>query len=207
MATKKRLSTSDKVSDFFQKNESFLSTLLGILVVVVIGVLVINYFRSSRTPKISDEGISEEIAMPSTTEGTPVVYEQNEQGQEVPKSLPQEYQVQTDESLWSIAQKKYGSGYNWVDIASANNLTSPDLLAVGQKLNLPKVAVKKPAIDVSQQPTITGSSYKVQENDSLWNISLMAYSDGYRWPQIAQANDLANPDLLEVGQALKLPRP
>ena len=32
--------------------------------------------------------------------------------------------VQKNQSLWMIAEQAYGSGYNWTDIAKANNLAS-----------------------------------------------------------------------------------
>ena len=47
--------------------------------------------------------------------------------------------VQKGESLWSIAEKKYNSGYNWVDIARANNLSDPSSIHAGDKLKLPSV--------------------------------------------------------------------
>lgn len=47
--------------------------------------------------------------------------------------------VQKGESLWVIAEKKYNSGYNWVDIARANNLSNPGQIHAGDKLRLPSV--------------------------------------------------------------------
>ncbi|MFA6007639.1 MAG: LysM peptidoglycan-binding domain-containing protein [Candidatus Shapirobacteria bacterium] len=46
----------------------------------------------------------------------------------------------------------------------------------------------------------------VQKNDSLWKIAVKTYNDGYKWTEIAKANNLKNPGILYVGQKLVLPR-
>ena len=48
------------------------------------------------------------------------------------------YTVQKDDSLWSIAVRAYGDGYQWVKIAKANNLANPDLIFSGNVLTLPR---------------------------------------------------------------------
>lgn len=74
-------------------------------------------------------------------------------------------------------------------------------------------AVVSPTIAPAQQmmqsdrPKITGGSYTVVEGDTLWDISIRAYGNGYRWVEIAQLNALPNPDLIYVGSVMKLPRP
>ncbi|MCC5828201.1 MAG: LysM peptidoglycan-binding domain-containing protein [Phycisphaeraceae bacterium] len=45
--------------------------------------------------------------------------------------------VQRGDTLWSIAVRHYGDGQRWRDIASANNITNPQSLRVGQVLQLP----------------------------------------------------------------------
>lgn len=54
---------------------------------------------------------------------------------------------------------------------------------------------------------ITGTSYTVVEGDNLWNIAVRAYGDGYRWVELAKANEIQNPDLIYPGDLLKLSRP
>ena len=46
--------------------------------------------------------------------------------------------VSKGESLWLIAEKLYGDGTKWVEIAKASNLRHPDLIEVGQELVLPQ---------------------------------------------------------------------
>lgn len=130
------------------------------------------------------------------------------------------YTVKAGDTLWSIAERHYKSGYNWVDIARANNLSKPGEIETNQKLKLPKVtaktqtteAPKKEVVQKEQKNTtiqgekITGNSYTVKKSDSLWKISIRAYGNGYKWPEIAKANKLANPHLIHPGNKLKIPR-
>jgi len=48
--------------------------------------------------------------------------------------------------------------------------------------------------------------YTVVAGDSLWNIAVREYGDGYAWTKIATANNLINPDLIHAGNVLRLPR-
>ena len=124
--------------------------------------------------------------------------------------------VKTGETLWSIAEKYYKSGYNWVDIARVNNLSNPDSIDAGMKLTIPNVEPKvatviapeanKGSPSVAGAEKITGTSYKVVKGDDLWDISVRAYGDGYNWVDIARVNNLSNPDIIHPGTVLKLPR-
>ncbi|MEK7534382.1 MAG: LysM peptidoglycan-binding domain-containing protein [Patescibacteria group bacterium] len=53
---------------------------------------------------------------------------------------------------------------------------------------------------------IIGDSYKVAKEDSLWDIAVRAYGDGYKWVEIAKQNNLENPDLIFSENVLKIPR-
>ena len=120
------------------------------------------------------------------------------------------YTVTSGDSLWTIAEKFYKSGYNWVDIASANKLSSPGVLNVGQKLTIPNVAPKLATVETINAtvfgPKIVGSTYTVQKGDHLWGIAVRAYGDGYKWTEIAKLNNITAPNVIEVGMVLKLPR-
>ena len=68
---------------------------------------------------------------------------------------------------------------------------------------LPSKASKK---IVSSQTTKTNShQYRVKSGDYLWKIAEHFYQSGYNWVDIARANKLANPDLLEIGMVLTIP--
>ena len=121
------------------------------------------------------------------------------------------YQVKEGDTLWLIAEKFYGSGFNMEDIMKANNLTSPDFIKEGQILIIPSVKPKSPTqgeINNHQTKKVeeTKNYYVVQPGDDLWQIALKNYGDGYAWPKIAHANKLSNPDIIEPGTKLIIPR-
>ena len=174
-----------------KKSEQTINTILGALVVIIIGVLIFNYLhsRSANNPE-SNLSVSEE-----------------QQGNQSLKELPQVHQVKTGERLWDIAIQYYGSGYNWVDIAKENNLANPNKILVGQELVIPKTEVRKPVVVAAKfgEP-ITGSTYTVVKGDHLWGIAVRAYGDGYKWTEITKANSLINPNIIHPGNVLTLPR-
>ena len=53
---------------------------------------------------------------------------------------------------------------------------------------------------------ISGGEYQIAKGDSLWEISVRAYGDGYRWMEIAKANSLESPGLIHPGNTLTIPR-
>lgn len=193
-------------------NESTISMILGAIVIVVVGLLVINYFRDldtgSTIPPIGTEDFEE-----STT-------------------LPSSYTVARGEDLWKIADNFYGTGYNWVDIASENDISDPNAIEEGQSLTIPDVAprfvedeeialviapeevesegveerVEPEVLVKTEKSPITGATYTVASGDTLWDIAVRAYGDGFRWVDIASANDLANPNLIHPGNVFTLPR-
>lgn len=48
------------------------------------------------------------------------------------------YTVQKGDSLWTIAIRSYGDGYQWTKIAKANNMTHPNVIHTGNVLSLPR---------------------------------------------------------------------
>lgn len=171
-------------------NESNISMVLGVLVIVVTGILVVNYFKNLKTGNLFKTGGEAASTVNVTGKHT----------------------VAKGESLWKIAQNYYGDGYKWVEIAKANNLKDAGKIEVGQELTLPdvkngpvvKAEVKSDTTSVSG--SITGATYKVVKGDSLWKISIRAYGDGFQWVKIARENKLSNPNLIHPGNLLALPR-
>ena len=197
----------DKIKAFLKSlrlNESSLSMVLGGLVVVVVGILVYNYFSSVNRGSME--------ASPSPEYQVSLV---EEAGELVPDQLPVTHKVTAGEHLWSIAEKYYHSGYNWVDIAKANGLLNANVVSEGQELTIPRIAVKQETVVEASAPTVTtapdmvtATNYTVLAGDSLWTISVRAYADGYQWTRVWQANSgvIVNPDWIEVGTKLTLPR-
>jgi len=187
----------DKIKDFFSQvklGESYTSLFLGAVVVVIALVLVFSFLRGRNLLK------------PGVTQPASTVNQQ----QTGNRPMPTTYTVQAGESLWTIAEKIYGSGYNWVDLAKTNNLTNPGLIFSNTKLVVPNVAPKLSTVQNQQiSPTaepINGTTYTVKKGDCLWTIAVRAYGDGYKWVEIAKANSLANPDLIYSGNVFQLPR-
>lgn len=48
-------------------------------------------------------------------------------------------------------------------------------------------------------------TYTVVSGDTLWAIAERYYGDGSKYPQIAQASGISNPDLIHPGQVLTIP--
>ena len=172
--------------------EEIVSMFLGLVIVMVVFGLVINFFQKRRG-SISVPGV-EDLVSEVETGGS---FDAERGGVDA-------YVVKKGDNLWKIASNRYNSGYKWVDIAKENDLGNPSLLAVGQELKLPVVEAEKVEVEVA----IEGGEYKVERGDYLWDVSVRAYGDGYAWTKIWQANrDVLNsPDLLEIGMVLAIPR-
>ena len=107
----------------FESPDSYVSLALGLAVVLVVGMITMNYFKSVKTQTEMEAQKKAEIS-------------------EKAASLPMKYKVEEGDTLWSISEKFYKSGYNWVDIAKENKLTNASRISEGQELKLPKAAVK-----------------------------------------------------------------
>lgn len=51
----------------------------------------------------------------------------------------QPYTIQSGDNLSKIAKRFYGNANKYPEIAKANNIPNPDLIKVGQQLNLPAI--------------------------------------------------------------------
>ena len=173
-------------------SERTISAVLGVLVVVVAGVLLFNFFQTrDGIDFLNEETISEQGELEA---GILVI-------------LPTTHRVARGENLWSIAKNYYGSGYNWVDIAQENSLKNPDFLLVDQELFIPNVAIRQPEEKLAIDEFRT-NTYTVQEGDSLWQIAIAVYDNGYQWSEVYQANQLEigpNPGLIVPGTVLVMP--
>lgn len=58
----------------------------------------------------------------------------------------------------------------------------------------------------TNQVTLTQEKYTVQPGDSISSIALRAYGDVNAWVRIAEANSLPNPETIEPGVILIIPR-
>ncbi|MBI2034203.1 MAG: LysM peptidoglycan-binding domain-containing protein [Candidatus Levybacteria bacterium] len=197
------------IFDFFRPGESYTSLVLGIVVVIIAAVLILSFVKGKKI------GTDSETQTDVSSDESMVDGVQTIDGEKI-------YKVQAGDDLWKIAEKVYKDGFKWVEIAKLNNLTDPSLIHVDNVLKLPNIEQKNPemeAVVVSPSPDakidtevmaadakITGVTYKVEKGDYLWEISVRAYGDGFKWVEIAKANNITNPDIIFTGTELKLPR-
>ncbi len=206
MATPKKSSNTTTTGSYLgrieseiQSNQSRLNMILGALIVLVVGILVFNYFNKGK----ADLGPAQ-----STTS--------KQQQQEVaPSNLPGRYTVKDGDSLFDIANTYYNDGYKYTVIAKTNDLTNPDVIETGQVLEIPKmdssatmatVSPSESPVSTDWGPKITENTYIVQAGDWLSTIAGRAYEDIYAYNKIAAANNISNPNNIEVGTKLTIPR-
>ena len=114
------------------------------------------------------------------------------------------YTVRPGDSLASIAS---AFNTNYLTLAEMNGLPNPDVLYVGQVIHVPAApsapAANPPAAAPSAPAAATGT-YVVRPGDSLASIA-SAFNTNYL--TLAEMNGLPNPDILTVGQVLRVPAP
>ena len=112
------------------------------------------------------------------------------------------YTVQRGESLAIIAAK-FNTTY--LVLAQMNGIENPDILHVGQVLQVPAPAgTPAPSAGAEQPPAAqpTTGTYTVQRGDSL---ALIAAQFDINYFELARLNGITNPDVLRVGQVLQVP--
>ena len=182
-----------KILKTFKLHEDKISMVLGIIILLIAGIFLINYFKN----------IKSQSQITNTGDST--------QTQEIT------YTVKKGDTLWNIAQKFYGKGQDWKKIADANNISNSRKLEIGKELTIPGVTNSiqtQQNTKINSQTTpkefpvkpITGANYKVVKGDTLWQISIRAYGDGFKWTKIAKENHLKNPNLIYPGNMLLILR-
>lgn len=219
----------DKIQTDLEKNQSYLNLILGALIVIVLGVLIFNYFnKPSEEP--GDLGPSAQMT--------------DDQGDVTKEGLPGTYIVKEGDTLFLIAQKYYSDGNKYTEIVKENSLPSESIDA-GQKLTIPKLEASlvkssaspeasvtaSPSSSPEQSPSVLSSeipapaggkggalnqttwgasisedTYTVVKGDWLSTIAGRAYGDIIQYEKIAKANNIPDPNTIEVGTVLKIPR-
>lgn len=212
-----------KVQSDLENKNALLNLILGALIVIVGGILVFNYFNRNKSD-LGPATQSNATSQPSTN---------HDVGK---NALPGNYSVKEGDTLFSIAQKYYDDGYKYPKLVDANKLANENAITVGQVLSIPKLEAASPAAISQASPTpqpsasvdnakpaadqatggainetiwgekITSNTYTVASGDWLSKIAGRAYGDIYAYDKIAKANNISNPDLIEPGTVLKIPR-
>ncbi len=242
-STDKENGLLERMQSDLQKNQSILNLVLGGLIVIVLGVLLFNFFN-----KPTDNG---SLGPAQNTQNQPT----NQTADVTKDKLPGKYTVKDGDTLFTIAQQYYDDGYKYDLIVKANQLTDENVISKGLVLEIPKpdgqtlaqaqasptppsssstepsptdVATPTPTqtpapAQVAQNPQsdsgtggatnetiwgerITGNTYTVQEGDWLSKISGRVYGDIMQYQKIAEANHISNPDVIEPGTVLQIPK-
>lgn len=106
------------------------------------------------------------------------------------------YIVEPGDTLWSIAERFFGDGNRYKEIAELNNLADPNIIHAGQELVIQRVS--------DDEEESLPADYIVQEGDTLWSIAERAYGDGSKYTELAEKNGLGNPELIYPGQRIML---
>ena len=165
--------------------DSYSGIVLAAIVVVVIGLLVANYFTKSRGQIGTGENTAETVSQEEASSKT--------------------YKVVSGDSLSLIANKVYGSYDYWPVLARVNNITNPNIITPNQELKLPEKSQAE-----TMKTEMSATTYKVEAGDTLFIVSQKMYGDGSKWVLIDRVNHvgrLANGNpLIFAGNALTIPR-
>jgi nucleoid-associated protein YgaU len=170
-----------KILKTIKLNESSISLVLGIIVVLIAGILISKNFKDNKG-SIPQELLNNANSI---------------------ESKVKTHKVAKGENLWQISVKYYGDGFKWVDVATENKLLNASEIEVGQELIIPEL---ENIAATEESPEISEDSYTIEKGDSLWSIAVRSYGDGYAWTKIAKENNISHPNLIHVGNVLKLPR-
>jgi len=197
-----KIKTQNGIINSIKLTESYTSLILGAIVVLIVGILFIFFAKGNRNMQTSSiKDISEIENQNSNTSST--------------------YTVKLGDDLWTISENIYKDGFKWIEIARINNLENPGLIYAGNKLTIPTTVpttsqknstgqetsqVSQTQNSLIQNNSITRNEYIVVRGDNLWDIAVRAYGDGFKWPEIAKANNLVNPSLIHPGNFFIIPR-
>lgn len=218
-STSESPSLMDRLQADLRNNQSYLNYVLGALIVLIVGILLFNYFNKPNNLGPSQQANQQD--------------QQKQSGDVTQDGLPGKYTVKEGDTLFTIAQNYYKDGYKYTEIIKENKLENPDVVEVGQVLTIPKLeSAATMGTDAQMQspsptPTpdtqvdngqggaenvtiwgdrITTDTYTVQAGDWLSKIAGRAYGDINQYTKIAEANNITNPEVIEVGTVLKIPR-
>lgn len=198
-----------KIENNINSNQSKLSMVLGALIILVIGILIFNYFNRSK-PSLGPAQQTEQVQTKQDAS---------------PDQLPGKYTIKDGDTLFNIADKYYHDGYKYTEIAKDNNISNADIIETGQVIEIPKLtpgtAITSPEPQTSPSisglgtgggnttiwgPRIEGNTYTVVNGDWLSKIAGRAYGDVFLFDKIAKANNITDANLIEPGTVLTIPR-
>lgn len=205
----------------------------------LVGVWVVTYWlwpESERAPAITYDDLPEQLVTPaSETEPEPTTPSRTDATPEGPdpstnpigaelEPAPQpdfpavippefdEHLVAEGETIWSIAESRWGDRNLGGVIARANPTIDPKSLRPGTRLLIPKDPRNIQGTPVGEDPAPPKpeiTEYVVEENDTLGAISRQFYGTSQLWTRIRDANPgVVGPNgEVRVGAKLLIPPP
>jgi len=121
----KKLKEKNKNQKFYDQlklNESYVSLILGALVVLFISGLVMFYLVQTRD-SVNSQRVLNSVVTPT------------------PSPEKDTYVMQEGESLWDVSVRFYGDGFSYVKIVEANKnvITNPDYVPPGTEIIIPNL--------------------------------------------------------------------
>ena len=181
--------------------ESYTSLILGIIVVIISTALLLAF--------VQNRNADPNIIKPDSQKNA------NENNVNFVNGNQPNYRISTVPTLTPIVEKKdsvetdnAGISPSPVEVtptAQKNDAQQPHKVAVNTVTNVPSKA-PKPTVDPLNAGMKNSSEYTVKGGDTLWNIAERHYKDGYKWVEIAKANKLGNPGVINPGIKLILPK-
>ncbi len=105
--------------------------------------------------------------------------------------------IKSGDTLSKIAAAK---GTTVADLVKANAIKNPNLIFVGQQLQV-QPTTKSNKVAATQKSTVNSGSYKVKSGDTLYHI---AATNGTTVAALVAANSISNVNYIAVGQTLNL---
>jgi len=178
--------------------ESKLALILSFVLILVVGVLVSDYFSQANAmdPDRLQAQIRQPIAQLPGAESARI-------GNAIEQVMPE----RAEQTQVTIHQQKP------IEIANGSNRTGSLLNNLSNGFNKSIETLQAPALASPAQSNtrklgpITHKTYTVQEGDSLYQIARSALGDGDRWTEIKTLNEalLGSRGIINPGMKLKLP--
>lgn len=162
--------------------------------IVVLSLCLLLMFGLFTSAALAQEATEE--PMPETTEEPAAPTEESieDVSDTVPEPGVATYTVQRGDNLFRIALR---FNTTTAALAAENGITNPRLIFVGQVLRIPGTGPTPPPTD----PPVEGT-YTVQRGDNLYRIALR---NNTTVAELVRVNNIANPNIVFVGQVLRIP--
>lgn len=98
------------------------------------------------------------------------------------------HKIQKGESLWHLSLSNYGTSRYAYLLAEYNNIKNVQRIQIDQEIKIPKAF-----------------SYKIKVGDTLFKISRRLLGDSRKYKDLAEYNDISNPNIILKGSKLEIP--